>query len=305
MDSLDDELLALVEGPCKRKRILNETEKPGWKLNESLQSFRNHDLYPVDGLYSNKEDKQTLWRMTELQREMILAERAEEIQKVIDARALSSMVAHCQSVGSVLLANRISTPELSQDNDPAPIPESPGNAYPTPTESPPTPEAFQEPISSLSAPTPRSTLHEHTLHSNHSPAPLFARSPTPEVYPDASLSDLERCRLSRRLVLRFFKMTWFGKYIQGMWVRCQTSPGRYEISQVNALSKGTVQPYKINGVICNCTIKLVCGSVIRHIALDLISNGAFTKEEFTIYKEFTSRDDIPSQQRMTSESKLK
>ncbi|KAF9067793.1 hypothetical protein BDP27DRAFT_1188777, partial [Rhodocollybia butyracea] len=90
-----------------------------------------------------------------------------------------------------------------------------------------------------------------------------------------SLSDLERCRLSRRLVLRFFKMTWFGKYIQGMWVRCQTSPGRYEISQVNALSKGTVQPYKIDGVICNCTVKLVCGSVIRHIALDLISNGAF------------------------------
>jgi hypothetical protein len=170
-----------------------------------------------------------LWRMTELQREMILAERAEEIQKVIDARALSSMVAHRQSVSSVLSANRISTPEPSQDNDPAPTPESPGNAYPTPTES-------------LSAPTPRSTLHEHPLHSNQSPAPLFARSPTPEVYPDASLSDLERCRLSRRLVLRFFKMTWFGKYIQGMWVRCQTSSGRYEISQVNGEYLQAVSP---------------------------------------------------------------
>ncbi|KAF9033313.1 hypothetical protein BDP27DRAFT_1435914 [Rhodocollybia butyracea] len=237
--------------------------------------------------------------MTELQWEMILAERAEEIQKVIDARALSSMVAHHQSVGSVLLANRISTPEPSQDNDPAPIPESPGNAYPTPTKSPPTPDAFQEPISSLSAPTPWSTLHEHTPHSSHSPAPLFACSqcqkstPMPEVYPNASLSELEHCQLPCCLVLQFFKMTWFGKYIQGMWVRCRTSPGRYEISQVNALSKGTVQPYKIDAVICNCTIELVCGSVIRHITLDLISNGAFTEEEFTIYKEFMSRDDVP------------
>jgi hypothetical protein len=57
MESLDDELLALVEGPRKRKRILNEPENSDW--SESLQSFRNHDLYPVDGLYSNKGDKQT------------------------------------------------------------------------------------------------------------------------------------------------------------------------------------------------------------------------------------------------------
>ncbi|KAF9053976.1 hypothetical protein BDP27DRAFT_1193773, partial [Rhodocollybia butyracea] len=90
-----------------------------------------------------------------------------------------------------------------------------------------------------------------------------------------SLSDLQRCRLSRHLVLQFLKVPWFERYIHGMWVRYLIGTGKYRIFRVQALSKETVEPYQINTTTYNRKVDLVCGGVIRNVSLDLISNGAF------------------------------
>ncbi|KAF9072144.1 hypothetical protein BDP27DRAFT_1418286 [Rhodocollybia butyracea] len=202
------------------------------------------------------------------------------------------------------------TPKTIQDGF------EPPSSAPTP-QSAPTPEPFPEAYSPFTAATPQSlqepdfplgTFYNQTstplLPRSPTPTPLFARSPTPKAYPEASLSDLECCRLSRRLVLRFLKASWFERYIQGMWVRYLVGTGKYRIFRVKgdhslcsfgiyqlnvvlALSKETVEPYQINETTYNRKVELVCGGVTRNVFLDLILNGAFT-EARTKYIAFQS-----------------
>ncbi|KAF9063336.1 hypothetical protein BDP27DRAFT_1368070 [Rhodocollybia butyracea] len=217
MKSLDDELLSLVESPRKRKD---------------------------NSKYANEEDEEVLRRMNELEREMILWERAEKRQKVLDKEALSTIVHD----GAASIPECAPTSDPFEDGYELPssfsMPQS--DAPSRETESPlnaPMPEPFREADLLFSTPT-------HSAPYNQPPT-LFARNPTPEAYPEASLFDLERCRLSRRLILRFLKMSWFGKYIQGMWVRYPIGIGKYRILQVKALLRETVKPYQIDGTTYN------------------------------------------------------
>lgn len=207
-----------------------------------------------------------LTRMNELEREMILTERAEEAQKVLDGRALAMTIQDgAASLPSYKPPERTPgfelpfnapcalTPEEARSPSTAPNSQSlqePSERTPTPktfqygfeppssaptSQCAPTPEPFPEAYSPFTAATPLSLQEPDfplgTFY-NQTSTPLFTRSPTPKAYPEASLSDLECCRLSRRLVLRFLKVSWFERYIQGMWVRCPTGNGKYRIFRV-------------------------------------------------------------------------
>ncbi|KAF9062957.1 hypothetical protein BDP27DRAFT_1427347 [Rhodocollybia butyracea] len=184
MESLDGELLSLVEAPRQHKRK-HESEK---------------DV--VDGLKLHKEGQ-----VYELEHEMILAERAEKNQNGLNRRTLSIVV--CDGAASLLPHNihrstptifgRVLTPESSRDGYKypfsAPTPKPAADVATPSLEVPfsaPTPRPFQEAASFFCAPTSEPFKAS---------TPLFACSLALQTDLEATLFNLEHCQLSRRLVL--------------------------------------------------------------------------------------------------------
>ncbi|KAF9065505.1 hypothetical protein BDP27DRAFT_1366398 [Rhodocollybia butyracea] len=256
MKSLEDELLSLVESPRKRKRNSKYTK------NDSTMN-------DVDGLYNSEEDYEVLYQMNELEREMILSERAEKRQKVLDRRALSIIARE----GAASISGCAPTPEPFEDG--YKLPSSVPN--PQPDGSP-----VREIESLLNAPTPEPSREANSLFSTSASrsAPLNQPLTDGNLTPEASLFDLERCRLSRRLILRFLKMSWFGEYIQGMWVRYPIGIGKYRILQVKALLRETVKPYQIDETTYNRKLELDVQIKIRVMA-QLASNLKHIKHPTT------------------------
>ncbi|EEB92425.1 hypothetical protein MPER_09067, partial [Moniliophthora perniciosa FA553] len=121
MSDFDDELLELVEAGSEKekKRKRNKSKPSSSKRRKAKQvvmtnpyfigtdGFPFHSVsdddepeseeeeeipYPLEGKYIDDADRNRLMQMSEVEREEILAQRAEEMQRIHDKRALSQMV---------------------------------------------------------------------------------------------------------------------------------------------------------------------------------------------------------------------
>ncbi|KAF9065277.1 hypothetical protein BDP27DRAFT_1332186 [Rhodocollybia butyracea] len=124
----------------------------------------------------------------------------------------------------------------------------------------------------------------------------------------ASIEDLERCRLSRHLLVKHLLAPWFGQYIKGMWVRYligdEDGQPVYRICQISHLAEETIKPYKIEEKMFDRQAELVHGSARKLFSLDRISNSKFTEKEFHRLQAVCNKERVSIPTKTEIETKL-
>jgi RNA polymerase-associated protein RTF1 len=100
---IDSELLALVadEGREKKRKRKGSSGKSGKRRKPEMGSDSEDqpeseeeetNLYPLEGKYIDESDRQKLLQMSEIEREEILSQRLEELQRAQDKKNLDAML---------------------------------------------------------------------------------------------------------------------------------------------------------------------------------------------------------------------
>ncbi|KAF8743558.1 hypothetical protein AX14_002107 [Amanita brunnescens Koide BX004] len=332
-DDIDDELLALAteDSDKKRKRRQSaggagtsaaagggikrrkaDASRNSYDTPESEEDEANPDPYPLEGKYKDEDDRQTLMAMSEVDRERILADRADHKQLLEDEKILSQMV---REQRGAVVANgdddrvsaaakrqhtaRGATKEKSKKLDELKARRKAKDEKKKTRQLSPKREHSSSPmdmeISDEESEDGQITKYdeeEEKLDKLNS-AP---RKSDQEDQP-AELADLERCRLTRDSLAKYCMAPWFQEYVQGAFVRYliggnQDSGAVYRICEVSNLAADLVKPYKINDTTVNQAFELKHGKSIRVFNMDKVSNGLFVDKEFERFKSTLVSEEV-------------
>ncbi|TFK71115.1 plus-3-domain-containing protein [Pluteus cervinus] len=275
------------------------------------------DPFPLEGKYTDEEDRQRLLQLSEIEREEIITQRLEEKQKLQDRRAVLQMVR--EQKGGVETSDSVSKAAKRQHTQRGSTKEK------------------TRTLDELKA--KRKAKGEKQRSKNHSPRRDRSSSPTdmeisdgesedgqitkdeqeeererrllkqaslPEEEP-ATLADLEKCRLSRDLLAKFCWTAWFDQYAQNAWVRYligqENGQPVYRICEVASLITENIKPYKLNDKSINQAFDLKHGKSTRSFLMDKVSNSAFNPKEFDRLVKVCQAEDVKMPSKQTLEKK--
>ncbi|KZT63477.1 hypothetical protein DAEQUDRAFT_719369 [Daedalea quercina L-15889] len=321
---ISDELLELA-GATERKRRKRQAQGPSAKRRRAEEAVGGSDVdqsesegeeesnpYPLEGKYVDEADKQRLMEMAEIEREDILAQRQEKMQRIQDKRNLEQMLkaqsGHADDSVSkaakrqhaVRGATKEKTRKLDElrakrkekDEKKRTRTNSPKRAR---SSSPADMEISDEEeedgqISKFEEEEERDRRLYDKLHPEKE-----------KVVEDDSitLEDLEKVRLSRDMVARLSATPWFEETVKGAWVRylngSRDGQPTYRIFEVTGECFDGLFPqlprkrpgvhkegrhYDFNGRKITTHLGLRYALHDRPFAMDRISNSAFTEGDF-------------------------
>ncbi|KAJ3997325.1 plus-3-domain-containing protein [Lentinula boryana] len=341
MSDFDDELLELVEADPSKER--KRKRSGGSKAKGSHSSKRRKadvsdddpeseeeedDPYPLDGKYVDETDMQRLLQLPEIEREDIIATRMEERQKILDKKALALLVKEQRerdrvgdsdggNAGVAKAAKRQHTARGATKEKTSKLDElkakrkakdqkSKNRAYSPKRERSSSPMDMETSSSDEDEDGVITKDEQEEERAQRLMNGGVNSAPKTEV--PATLQDLERCRLSRTLLLKHFLAPWFPQYIKGMWVRYligfEENVPVYRICQVNHLVEDPVKPYKIEEQWFDRQAELVHGLARRKFNLDQISNSRFTEKEFDRLRKTLFQEDLSFPTRSSIEAKI-
>ncbi|CAA7268808.1 unnamed protein product [Cyclocybe aegerita] len=311
----------------KRKHVDSDSEKESFESEEEMQ-----DPFPLEGKYRDEQDKRELLSMTEFRREQILEERAEERQRLQNAKMLADMVRQQQGGGGASADDSVSraakrqhqargaTKEKAHKLDElkakrkAKDDKKRSRAEDSPSQTRGRSSSPQDmDISDEESEDGQITKAEQederllNLSSGYESSHKRSRSGNKEDVPDApcTMEALETCRLTRDNLAKHFIKPWFQDYVTNAWVRYligqeQNGQPVYRICQINNLASDFVKPYKINDKTTNQALELKHGKSMRTFNMDKVSNGPFIEKEWDrLVKTYTSEDvKLPTKQQL-------
>ncbi|CDO72114.1 hypothetical protein BN946_scf184962.g57 [Trametes cinnabarina] len=302
---IDDELLALAgDSERKRKRSQPNTSSKRRKAEagddtesdaeqpESEEEQPQTNPYPLEGKYIDEDDRARLMEMSEIDREAILAQRQEEMQRYTDRRQLEHMLKMQSGRGSAdesvsnaakrQHAVRGATKEKSRKLDElrakrkaksekkrtrANSPKRDRSSSPMDMETSEDEEDGQ--ITKYDEEEERERKLYGTSHSDDEPI---------------TLEDLNKCRVTRTQIAKFCMAPWFEDYIKGAWVRYligqEGNQPVYRICEVVDIAANLVKPYKVDEQLVNQELELKHGGSTRKFTMDKVSNAPFEQREF-------------------------
>ncbi|KAN0133045.1 plus-3 domain containing protein [Lactarius tabidus] len=298
-----DELLELAgatEKKRKRREGSSRNEAKRRKAAGDMDSTSDADgpeseeenPYPLDGKYTDELDRQRLLEMPEIEREELLAQRQEELQRITDKRNLDQML-KAQKAGdgdSISKAAkrqhtiRGATKEKSRKLDELKAkrkakderkrtrgsPKRDRSSSPMEMETDDD-EAEDGQITKFEQEEEKERKIFGMAHPNDEPM---------------TLEDLNKARLTRHSLAKNFLYPWFEEYVKGAYVRYLVGADKYRIYEIHQ-----VQPhkqYKINddddNITCDVVLELKYGSSIDVFPMDKVSNVDFTEAELVRFK---------------------
>ncbi|KAK7449230.1 RNA polymerase-associated protein rtf1 [Stygiomarasmius scandens] len=303
MSDFDDELLELVEaGSPEKKRKRSKTKNSSSKRRkpddsdegEGPESEDLEDPYPLEGKYVDEADRQRLLEMSEFDREEILAQRMEEVQKIKDKRAISQMVNAQRSEldGVAKAAKRQHTARGSTKEKTRKLDElkarrkakdeknrnrGSGNS--------PKRERSESPMDmETSDEEDEDGMISKTEQEEEREAKLFGKPSSSSVSDNEpiTMTDLENIRLTRGHLVKHCMAPWFEEYVRGAWVRYlignENGQPVYRICEITGLTDS--KPYKIDGVPFDKHAELKHGNATRTFPFDRVSNSGFLPREY-------------------------
>ncbi|KAH8102183.1 plus-3-domain-containing protein [Cristinia sonorae] len=309
-----DELLELA-GATEKKRRKRQAQsktkrrKPDVSDSEADQpESEEEDVrtnpYPLEGKYTDEYDRQRLLSLSEIEREDILAQRQEEIQRMQMKSQLDQMVRDQSSkkddsvskAAKRAHAPRGATKEKSRKLDELKAKrKAKGEKKKTRSDSPKR-ERSSSPMDMETDDDEEDgqiTKHDEQEERDRR---LYGEKSASEDEP-ATLRDLTKIRLTRDTVARFCMRSWFEDFMVGSWVRYLIGNDEhknpiYRICEVTGLNNNEVKPYKINDQVVNQEVFLRHGSAAKCWAMDKISNSSFTEREFDRLVKVCQHDNI-------------
>ncbi|KAI0251556.1 hypothetical protein BJV78DRAFT_1282408 [Lactifluus subvellereus] len=300
-----DELLELAGATEKKRKrregsSKNEAKRrkadPGMDTTsdadgpESEEDDVQENPYPLEGKYIDEYDRQRLLEMPEIEREEVIAQRLEELQRITDKRNLDQML-KAQKGGegdSVAKAAkrqhtvRGATKEKSRKLDELKAKRkakderkrSRGSPKRDRSSSPMEMETSDE-----EAEDGQITKFEQEEEKERKLLGMALPNDEP-----MTLDDLNKVRLTRDALAKHFLAPWFEDYVKGAYVRYLVGVDKYRIYEVNKVQIHTKQ-YKINdNVPCNLALELKYGTSVEVFPMDKVSNVDFNEGEFSRFK---------------------
>ncbi|GAB1740210.1 hypothetical protein NU219Hw_g5326t1 [Hortaea werneckii] len=305
-ESEDEEMLDLGSGgsPSPAPMSDNELDAPGSPEEDT-------PLYSLEGKYHDAEDRENILRMPEIEREAILADRAQEVLKRQQDQQLKKALAAARS--SAASKNKRSAKDADLDDDSGrratrPKAEKARNAlddYKRAREmkgdrgrgvdSGRDRRASRSPSS---AGSDRDAEGESEVEWAE-PSDLHRRSTRDE--PPAELKDFERCRVGRS---NFAKVCFFPDFenaITGCFTRVsiglnrETGQNQYRMAQIKRFVEG--KPYQMEGAngknFSIDTYALVAhGKAEKPWPFSACSDSRFTDQEYDRYVETLQKENV-------------
>ncbi|KAK2460870.1 hypothetical protein APHAL10511_007340 [Amanita phalloides] len=342
-DDIDDELLALATEDTDKKRKRRQSgggssasgNATGGSKRRKAEASRNsydtpeseddtnRDPYPFEGKYKDEMDRQwqvvfaipklaadpchRLMGLPEIERERILADRADQKQLLDDEKILSQMV---REQRGAVTANgdddrvsaaakrqhtaRGSTKEKTKKLDELKARRKAKDEKKKSRQLSPkrdhSSSSMDMEISDEESEDGQITKYdeeeekERKLLDKLNSAPRKAHE---EDHP-AELANLEKCRLSRDHLAKYCMAPWFEEYVQGAFVRYlighQDEGPVYRICEISNLAVDLVKPYNVNNKTVDQAFELKHGKSVRVFTMDKVSNGPFVDKEFERFK---------------------
>ncbi|TFK52972.1 plus-3-domain-containing protein [Heliocybe sulcata] len=259
---------------------------------ESEEDEAQVNPYPLDGKYKDDYDREQLLSMPEIEREEILAQRLEEMQRIQDKRNLDQMLRAQRNGGiesdSVAKAakrqhtGRGSTKEKSRKLDELKARRKAKDERKRTNGSPKRHRSSSPTDMEMS-----SEEDEEGIITKEEQQEERDRKYFDQKHPDdepITLEDLEKCRLSRDLLAKHYLAPWFEDYVKGAWVRYligdQGGQPIYRICEIINLGTNLVKPYQMNNQMCNQVFELRHSKASREWPMDRTSNSPFMPHEF-------------------------
>ncbi|KAF8128663.1 hypothetical protein EV363DRAFT_1340278 [Boletus edulis] len=243
--------------------------------------------------------------MSEIDRENILAERQEQMQKIQDRRKLQEMIkqqknsSDADAVAKAAKrqhAVRGATKEKSRKLDELKARRKAKDEKKRTRTDSPKRDRSSSPMdmetSSGEEEDGQITKYEEEEEKDRK---MFSKQPNPDDGP-ITLETLSTCRLTRDMVARHCMAPWFEDYVKGAWVRYlighEKSGPVYRLCEVTNLGANLTRPYKVNERTVNQTLELKHGKSIKTFYMDKVSNTAFDAKEFDRLSKTCAADDV-------------
>ncbi|KAF9269503.1 plus-3-domain-containing protein [Marasmius fiardii PR-910] len=299
MSDFDDELLELVEAGSekekKRKRTKSKSSGSSSKRrkasvsDDGSESEEEEDPYPLEGKFIDEADMNRLMQMSEVEREEILSQRAEEMQRIQDKKALQQMIkdqrADGESVSKAAKRQhtaRGATKEKTRKLDELKAKRKAKDEKNKNRTSSPKRDRSSSPMD-MDMETSDEEEEEGMISKAEQEEESYRRKDSEPEIP-ATISDLEACRASRTRIAKHCMSPWFDKYVAGAWVRYLIGNAEkgpvYRICQIARLCEDTTKPYKIDQTLFDRNAELLLGKSKKVFPLDKISNSPFSDKEF-------------------------
>ncbi|CCM01841.1 uncharacterized protein FIBRA_03911 [Fibroporia radiculosa] len=305
---ISDELLELAGATEKKRKKRQAESKSGSKrrkadinvddsddnMPESEEEGNETNPYPLDGKFVNEADRNRLMQMSEIEREDILAQRQEEMQRIQDKRNLDQMLQAQSGRGDENVSKaakrqhavRGATKEKSRKLDELKAKrKAKDEKKRTRTNSPrqdPSSSPVDMEMSDDEEEDGQISKYEEQEEKDRRLYDKFDKSKSDDE--PATLEDLEKCQLSRDMLARFSMAPWFEEAVKGGWVRfligMENGEGVYRICEVSNLGTEVVKPYKVNDQTVDQQLELKHGVSTKCFHMDKVSNSRFEQKEF-------------------------
>ncbi|KAG9114669.1 hypothetical protein FRC07_007628, partial [Ceratobasidium sp. 392] len=318
-NDLTNELLALAgdseDQPRRRKRSSSGQQKSSMKrrkqehdddYGDDLESEEDEaNPYPLEGKYADELDRQRqeyavilsprsrLLDMPETEREDILAQRLEEMQRFQDKVNLDKMLKaqkgspDGQSDSVAKAAKRKHTTigatkekskgleqlkekrRAKQDNV--------SRKARTSFEDSPVKRRSSTPSSESSDEEGQFRPGDDSFGDNSTPVQKKEEKEEP-----VTLHDFHSARLTREQLAKFCHISWFQELVQGAYVRYligndESGAPIYRLCEIVDLGPDLVKPYTFENTVTNQVLELRHGKDAKNFPMDKVSNGPFTE----------------------------
>ncbi|KAH9834944.1 plus-3-domain-containing protein [Rhodofomes roseus] len=327
---ISDELLELA-GATEKKRRKRQAQGSGAKRRRAegpeeasdadqteSEDEEERNPYPFEGKYVDEADRQRLLSMSEIEREDILAQRQEEMQRIQDKRNLEQMLKAQSGHGedsvskaakrqhTVRGATKEKTRKLDElrakrrekDEKKRTRTNSPKRAR---SSSPADMDISDEEeedgqISKFEEEEERDRRLYDKLH------------PEKGKFEDESitLEDLEKVRLSRDMLVRLSATPWFEETVKGAWVKylhgSKDGQPTYRMFEVIGVYKDG-RHYEFNGRKITTHLGLRYALHDRPYAMDRVSNATYTEADFDEWKSLSKdKQSFPTKRELREKS---
>lgn len=106
----------------------------------------------------------------------------------------------------------------------------------------------------------------------------------PEVQEQITIADIQPLLLTRDLIAKHYVRPWFEEYVKGCFVRFlignENREPVYRLCEVTNLGAEICKPYKVNEQLVNQVFELKHGKYIKLFPMDKVSNTTVTQREF-------------------------
>ena len=282
----------------------NELDAPGSPEEEA-------PLYPLEGKYHDIEDREKILGLPEIDRETILAERAQEVLKKQQDQQLKKALAAARS--SAASKNKRSAKDADLDDDSerratrpkADKAKSALDNYKRAREAKGTDRGRAEPgRDRRTSRTPSSAGSDRDADGESEvewaePSDLHRRSTRDE--PTAEMKDFERCRVGRSNFARVCFFPGFENTVKGCFARVsiglnrETGQNQYRMTQIKDLVEG--KPYQMEGAngknFTIDTYALVAhGKAEKSWPFSACSDSKFTDQEYDRYIDTLTKESV-------------